>query len=182
MNVVARKLSIDEAPIWSELKKITAENSGIQGGQNNEFTKMPETIKGARSENLLKKIYGFILWQKEIADSDKTMIQEAEDRVKVIVGDGKYVMLDSVWQNSKDGLIFEAEVTYSGADNISGMLKNIISDLEEETLKESLGMAIAKLKKAEQRGDDAEIQNGLKECQTISQELSRIKQIKISNN
>ncbi|MBI3632176.1 MAG: DNA primase [Candidatus Vogelbacteria bacterium] len=182
VNVVSRRLGIDEGPIWSELKKLSTENIGATTKTVENSTEKQEVIKTSRAESLLKRIYGIILWQNEIDNVDVKMISEVIDKLKTIVGDGRYMMLDSIWQNSKDGLIFEAEVTNSGSDDIAGTLAALITDLEEETLKESLNNTIIKLKKAEQREDDSEIEKILKECQLIGENLSRIKQIKISNN
>ncbi|MBI3632301.1 MAG: DNA primase [Candidatus Vogelbacteria bacterium] len=183
VNMIARKLSIDEAPVWNELKKISNTDTGVE--TLNKYKKSDQgdqTILESRSEKLLKKIYGLIMWQKELTTDNKVELEGYESRVKDVVGEGKYFLLDGVWKDIKDGLIFEAEVSYSGSDKLFLILSDMINNLQEELLKERLKATIVKLKKAEQRGDETEVESGLAECQKIGQDLLNIKQIKINSN
>lgn len=177
VNVIARKLSIDEAPIWDTIKKIGNQNPDTPAKID---VKEQLQTGGSRSDALLKKIIGIILWQKEIRPEDKE-IEGKEIDLREAIGEGRYFLMREILKEKKDSLIFEAESSYGGSKDILKYLDDFILDLREENLKEELNNTIFKLKKAESSGDHDEIVSCLKVCQRLSQELASIKQIKSKN-
>ena len=78
----------------------------------------------------------------------------------------------------KDKFIFESELAYAGDETIGEAVKLLLLDLEEEILKEKLGYATMNLKDMESGGNPDEVEKYLRLCQTISEELTKIKQEK----
>ncbi len=179
VNVIARKLAIDEAPVWEALKN-------VQNGDNKTEAKEVDPQNSeppkeySRSEIILKKIIGIIIWQKEI-DSSNKLIEEREKEIMSIVGEGRYFLLREILNDKKDSLIFEAEATFGEHKEIMGWLNDLCLDLREEVMKENLNATIVRLKKAENVNDQDEIVACLRICQQISEELVNIKQIKNKN-
>lgn len=185
VNLIARKLAIDEAPVWEALKKIPNQATEYEDNANKNAGELPPLVavsEMSRSDSLLKKIIGIILWQRELnSGNDNKEISVREGKIRESVGDGKYMLLREILKDKKDSMIFEAENSFGGGGDILKYLDELILDLREETLKENLNDTIFKLKKAEGRGDQDEIVLCLKICQQISQDISNIKQIKNKN-
>ncbi|MEK7066205.1 MAG: hypothetical protein AAB965_01365, partial [Patescibacteria group bacterium] len=86
-----------------------------------------------------------------------------------------------MWKNAeleKDKFIFESEIAYAGDEKIQEAVRLLLLDLHEEILKEKLGYATMNLKDMESGGKPEEVEKYLKLCQTISEELTKIKQEK----
>jgi DNA primase len=180
VNIIARKLGIDEAPVWDTIKKIGNQEADTKAKTTKET---PEVINGtpnSRSDSLLKKVIGIILWQKDIHPEDKE-IEGKEIDLREAIGEGRYFLMREILKDKKDSLIFEAESSYGGSKDILKYLDEFIVDLREEGLKEELNNTIFKLKRAESAGDHDEIIACLKICQRLGQDLSNIKQIKSKN-
>ncbi len=187
VNFIARKLAIDEAPVWDQLRKIGGSDQvlgrfhpiGGQADPKEPVTNVSET-EMTRADYILKKLIGIILWQKSIVPKDDE-IDKKEREMMDIVGEGKYFLLREILKDKKDSLIFEAEATFQGTQKVVNYLDELILDLKETVLKDNLNNTIIRLKKAENIEDQNEIVLCLRLCQEISQELVNIKQIKNKN-
>jgi DNA primase len=180
VNLIARKLSIDEAPIWDTIKKIGNQEPDTATKVTKDVLQDAGVTQSSRSDSILKKVIGILLWQKEIHPEDKE-IEGKEIDLREAIGDGKYFLLREILKDKKDSLIFEAEASYDGTKDILKYLDEFIIDLREESLKEELNNTIFKLKRAESAGDQDEIIACLKVCQQLGQDLANIKQIKSKN-
>ncbi len=169
VNLIARSLSIDEAPIWDTIRKIDTREI-VREDKKKEDLLQVDVEPVSRGEVILQKIMGIFLWQREL-NPDKNHLQEKEASLKEIVGEGKYFLSQEIWKNKKDGLIFEAEISFSGDQNVLSYLDQLILNLKEEVIKEKLSTAIFKLKKAESKNDQDEVLSCLNLCQKFSQEL-----------
>ncbi|MDO8493571.1 MAG: DNA primase [bacterium] len=174
VNLIARKLGIDEAPVWEALRKIG--NAAVQNIDKLEVVQNPSTItvQTTRADFLLKKMLGIVWWQRALNPTNNDL-DKCEVEIKEVVGEGKYFLLGEILKDKKDSLIFEAEVSFSGSQNISDYLGQLTLDLQKEVMKESLNEAIFKLKKAEATGDQEEIEKCLRSASELSIELANIK-------
>lgn len=174
VNLIARKLGIDEAPVWDALRKINPADTAQSVRPISSEKVSAGSAPSSRADSLLKKIIGILLWQRALQTDDKELIKR-EKEAKDTVGEGKYFLLQEILKDKKDSLIFEAEVTFAGGQNILNYLNELILDLKEEIMKENLNDAIFKLKKAEGANDKSEIEACLKAAMKISQDLAGLK-------
>lgn len=191
VNLIARKLGIDEAPIWDSLRQLDSVEQTVEFRTKSvvkEELSKNDTVENSRADAILTKITGIILWQRELALSEtlevgsprRSNLQESEldaveTRLAEIVGKGKSFLLNEILRDKKDSLIFEAEVTCGGEKNVLNFLNELMIDLSEETLRAKLNNTIFKLKKAESLNDQDVVLEQVKLCQDISRELELLK-------
>ena len=69
-------------------------------------------------------------------------------------------------------LIFEAEQMYGSVEKLADEVLTLLDSLKECRLRESFYRAMEALKHAETADDTATVQEALKECQRITQQLN----------
>src|SRR3989344_5812442 len=171
----ARALHITEEPIWDELKKMSQSNKGdVTDGVLEEKEITQPVDLNSRKEKIERKIQGIIFWQEEVAQPVLN-IDEIKKKYTSVAGETSAAMLHDMTSEKKKDLIFEAEVYYQSAKNLSEDVDLLLANLEAEALKEELIRTMSELKGAEARGDTVRIGEILGRCQEISKKLSEIK-------
>ncbi len=161
---------ISESALKEDLKKVEQELK-LEKIEIKEIKKTESQI--FRKDYIERRLLGIILWQKSLArqliDVDKIL-----ENLSTILNIESKVILEKI-ENSKEDLIFEAEVFYGGDVDLINDVGELLINLEEEYLKEELSkkmqeMHISKEKKENQR--EIEI---LKEINEINKKIQNIK-------
>ncbi len=171
VNLIARKLGIDEAPIWQALRTLSVDATAQPQTADSQPISASEY---SRSETLLKKIIGLIFWQRAVTPESKEL-DEIETELKRVAGEGRYHLLQQILQDKRDSLIFEAEISFAGGHDTQEYLREMVADLHQQELKDNLNNTRFKLKRAEASVDQVEIEEQLKEAARVSQELANVK-------
>ena len=162
--------SISETFLLEDLKKIEKE----QKYEKEEIQKAGEMqSKVYRKDYIERKLLGIILWQRNLKEKTidiDNILQELVD----ILNTSKEKLLEKVKEKEGD-LIFEAEVFYGEGDDIKKDITEMLSNLQEEYLKEELAHKMQELHKAEENKDRDNSVRILKEVQILNSRIQDIK-------
>ncbi len=168
---IAQKTFIKEEALWDDLKQVASSGTVYTPPS---VSSSPPT---RRSEAIERRVLGIVMWQKEAKDKNiEIEIEAIEKRVEEILGD-KMQELQSLLEKEKDLLLFETESYYNNKTNLKADLEELLTGLEEESLKKEFAIAMINLQKAEQTKNSSEILKYLEECQRISQRINKIKNV-----
>jgi len=164
IKIIAEKLSMDEAPLWEELKKIEISHSVAQ-------PKVEEDRDSrTRGQRIKRKIGGALLWQKEKKKPDID-VAYFEKELKRIAGEESLRKLYEAKEDKQKEYIFEAEVEYGETEDITEVIKELFSNLENDLLREEFTVAMTHLKEAEAKGDEKKKQEYQETCNKIIKKL-----------
>lgn len=162
--------------LQSDMKSIELEYTF----EKNEIeTAKEETRKFFRKDHIERRLVGILLWQKSLAvpkfDPHKVLVElgkiwnKEEDKV-----------LDD-FLGSREDLIYEAEVFYGEDMDLKKEVVELLVNLKEEYIKETLQRKMRDLHLAEEKGDkDASIKI-LAECQVLNNQIQDIKSGRTNN-
>ena len=167
---ISDRAGISENALKDDLKKIEQELKY----EKEEIIEAKESLTTVyRKDYIERKLMGIVLWQSNI----KEPIIEAQDILKKLslILDTKEEDLLKKTKDNMGDLIFEAEVFYGGGADITKDVDEMLSNLEEEYLKEELGRKMRELHIAEEEKDSQKSSKILKECQIINNKIQNIK-------
>lgn len=170
ISEVAEKSDIPEAAIQSDLKKIRLDEEFLENLENKEFNSSGS--QSNRKSNIMSRLAGIVFWLDKSPDNSRA----SEIRQKILsFSDLDFrVFLEEV-ASKKEGLVFEAEVYFSGKDNLDEIIEDLVFNLEEEILKDQLSDALRELKDAESKREKDDLGRLLSRCQELSQKLNTLK-------
>lgn len=175
VNKIAEILKITEDAVWDEIKKaakVMSENQDTSAKKEDP----KKTPHEENKENSLKKMaWSFIEWQKEKENDSTFSIQEKEDKFKKLLGTEEYDKLNSFLSPTKNQLILEVEIPFSGATNLEREIDIILYALEEEIMRNKMSDEWSKIKEAEKRGDSNSVAAHLNNFQKLSKQLEEFK-------
>ena len=158
--------SIPQSALEEDLRKIEQELKYEKQGIEEAEESLREV---SRKDYILRKLLGIILWQRtlkeQILDVDSILKEIAQ-----ILNVTENEVLEQA-KESKEDLIFEAEVFYEGDANAKADAEELVCNLKEEFLKEELADKMRELNIAEQAGDKERSSKILKECQEINKKI-----------
>ncbi len=131
-----------------------------------------EPRKHTRRERLEEKVIGLIFWQ-ELLKLSTLPLAETRERFKNHPFFGASLPVN--WTTLKEKLILESEISYGGSDRLEAEFKDLLHQLDIESLKEELTESLRQLKAAESSGDNPSIDKWLKKCQDISREINNLR-------
>lgn len=174
LKKISDSSSISLSALEDDLKKIEQE----QKYEKEEIESAKEIFNTVyRKDYIERKLLGIILWQKSLKEEDKgkninvdEMLKEVAEILNTNIAD----LLLKTKDNEED-LIFEAEVFYGGGSDINKDIKEMMSNLKEEYLKEELENKMRELHKAEEKKDGALSAKILHEVQILSSKIQDIK-------
>ena len=67
------------------------------------------------------------------------------------------------------------EILFGRTTDLASAIRDLLNNFKEENLKNELVEVMAEIKKAEVTGDSAKLEEYLKKCQTLSNEINNIK-------
>lgn len=126
-----------------------------------------------RRDYILRKLFGIIFWQncvKEPVVSGEVLVEEMAKIIKVEKSD-----LLSNFEKEKDDLVFEAEVFYEKDTGLKQEVEELLSNLEEESLKDELAHKMKELHLAEMEKDKTKSQDILKDITNINNKIQNLK-------
>jgi DNA primase len=169
---IADLLNIEQGPIWVELDKARRASQSS--------TKEPTASAAVPDQDrrglIISRVFSLLYWLEEKGESPIDLGVAKQELARLLGTEGMSE-LEKTFHPKKDRLILEAEVAYEGNKHLDQELKDLIYNLEEETLRQRLQLVMRDLKAAEQLGDYEQVNQLLKECQALSKKINTIKQI-----
>jgi DNA primase len=166
---IAHAAGIKEEVLWEEVRK-RAKNSLLQ--QDSAPGTRPQR-PGSRRDALMRPLWGLYFW---LENKDKEALKQLDIYQKMcnIVGNEEVTKSHEIVSQSKDELIFEAEVSFQNSTTIATTVAELFRSLEEEWLRERFGQAMKELADAEKRKDADKVLALLNECQNLSEKIRAI--------
>jgi DNA primase len=172
---ISEESDIPVGALEEDLKKIEQELKY----EKEEIKEAKDALKAMyRKDYIERKLLGIILWQRTLPEP-AVETEELLKRLSSIEGIPEEALIDKTKENTGD-LIFEAEVFYGAGVNIERDVGEMLSNLEEEYLKEELSIKMRELHKAEQAKDTEKSAQILKECQILNSRIQDIKNSRLN--
>ena len=173
---ISTESNIPENALKDDLQKIEQELKY----EKREIEETEESLGGIyRKDYILRKLLGIILWQKTLKQKTLDvdgMLKRLADILKIT----ENLVLEGS-KGSEEDFIFEAEIFYGGDADLRADTEEMISNLEEECLKEKLAGKMRELYLAEEAKDLEKSNQILKECQIVNNKIQDIKNGRIKN-
>ena len=169
---ISDKLKIKEEAVWAELKK--AKLPYDKSAQKEEESSGAKTDKKTRLKMLKNRFAGLILWQNKSgsAETKELAAQLARERESE---------MSDMPEEEKNALIFEAELFFSGAQEMKGEINKLKRELEKEEIKYNLEAITQKIKELENftaekagGGKEAQLQKYLNEFHELTRKLNKL--------
>ncbi len=162
--------SISESALQDDLKKLAEEvKSDING--NGDIQKAE--AQKFRKDYIERRLLGIVFWQKTLekqALNAESLLKELADILNI-----KTDELLEKNKDSKEDLVFEAEVFYGDGINIEKDVGELLLNLKEEYLKEELSRKMQELHLAEEKKNQEKAVQILKEINEITSKIQNIK-------
>lgn len=172
IRVIREKTGISEEALAEDvLRLIKAEDDKRKPEIKNSESKLPTASRTAQIEN---RLLGILLWQEESSPPyiDPKPLRE---RLEAVLGKERFAVLVAVDPEKKQERIFEVEILYNDSKRLADDVKELLDNLEEELLGRALQDLMMRMSEAEQKGEQASIQDILEESQKITNRLNTIK-------
>ncbi len=172
---ISQESSISEGALEDDLKRVEQE-------LKNERKEIEEAVESPskifRKDYITRKLLGIVLWQKTLKESTIDVSKILEELAQILKIKAEEI-LEKV-ADSKEDLIFEAEVFYGAGAELEKDTREMLSNLKEEYLKEELLEKMKELRSAEESRDSVKSAKILKECQLINDQIQNIKNNRIT--
>ncbi len=132
-----------------------------------------EQLEIVKKDYILRRLIGTVFWQSGIESKlidSKELLREIAQVLNT-----KVEVLEEKYSPMKEDLIYEAEVFYNEGIDLNKDIRELVSNLKEENLKEELARKMRELYEAEEAGDNEKTQAILKECQIINNKIQDLK-------
>ena len=165
----AKILQLKEDPLWEEIKKIRVQ--GRAGDFSAKETKVVDVEQKTRRHLVEERILGMLVWKTGTSFG-------VEANLKDLFSKENSLMLEAVLAGKSDfetalsKLALEAELLYGDADNMEVEIKNLVSELERETVRAKLESLSEEIRKTEAAGERAKLAEYLNEFQETSRKLN----------
>ena len=162
--------------LQSDLKNIEVEYTT----ERNELEALKEGgNKLFRKDHIERRLVGIVLWQKSLVEQKFDPEKVIKELGRIWGKDDSKVLED--YEGSREDLIYEAEVFYTDMIDLKKEVEELLANLKQEYIKETLGKKMRELHVAETKGDkDASIKI-LAECQVLNNEIQDIKSGRVNN-
>ena len=198
INRISLRTDIQEADLRAELERLMVKmksmrvsggsNNGggqTQGGQGTSGDTVSDhsIIKGVdelsdSDKKTLDRLIGLILWLKDSGHNEKSA--EVLKRVEGFIDAVSKKYFDQKIAGAPTELSFEAEVLFAGSSKLDLDIEELLLEIEERALKQTLSVLMNNLNKMEKLQKKEEAMEILKECQNISLKLSEVQKKKKS--
>ncbi|HPS21656.1 MAG TPA: DNA primase [Candidatus Paceibacterota bacterium] len=161
---------IPENDLREDLKKIEKELK-YEKQEIEEAKKSGSTI--FKKDYIEKRLLGIIFWQ-EIQKDQKIDVKKIFEKTAIVL-DSSEDSLRETFKDSIEDLIFEAEIFYGNGEKLNREVDELILNLEEECLKEKLSKKMQELRIFEEKKEQTNAMNVLKEINDINKKIQEIK-------
>lgn len=128
----------------------------------------------SRSTRIEDRLFGIMFWQESLP-SPGIDLGPMTERLKVITGEERFRNFTEMSPEKKNERIFEVEITYQDSQHLKEDIEEMLDNLEEEMLSQSLAKLMEKMAMAERGDDPTALRNILEESQKLSARLNTIK-------
>ena len=168
IHEIAERTTIKEQAIHDDLKRVATKDKDLSVGS------VIVSSLLSRKNQVERLLLGLILWQEKV-DEPKLDIVKLKDDYSKILGQNKFKEIFDESKRISDELIFQAESYYSDRDELELELVELLTNLEEDVIKEELGVAVRDLSFAEKGRDIERSKELLALCHRLSSRLAEIK-------
>ena len=183
---IAGATGVREESLWEDLKtasktagsvrpagaKVAGVNT-VAGAKAAPGAKAP----ASRKYSIERTILGVIYWQQNIAPPIYPP-QELLVKLKSIIGEERFALLQAEIEPEREKLIFEVEKYLEGSAKGEEIVKELLKDLQTEELKRQFAKTMSDLRQAEQNKDSTGIERLLKQCNDLSSRLTALEKNK----
>jgi DNA primase len=167
---------IPEADLRDDLKKIekdfSVEKQEIENAKNSDRTFF-------KKDYIERRLMGIIFWQDSLGENKKVDTSSIFDKIIEILEINADI-LQNKFKDSKEDLIFEAEVSYDENFKLDKEINELLQNLESEYLKEKLARSMIDLKKFEEQKDADGSMRILGEIRDLNNKIQDIKNGRLS--
>lgn len=142
-------------------------------------TSTPETAQrsGLRADELVRFIYGILLWQEHLRDTEAGAtfdFEEMRNAFRELIGEDAWRDVTLLSASERARLSFEAELHCASLkpSALEKLVHEYFKEISERSARTALAEARRRLHEAERAGDEAEIAARLKECSVLQKKLS----------
>ncbi len=163
---ISNILSINEESVWQDVKVLSTNN--ITDETNNNYSiknKTQAKNKITRKEDLERTLAGFLYWQDTLEPKTLDENTVKKNTIKLQIPLEKIL---AKYNNEKDNLAFQAEITYKISDDPHEILNNLMTDLAKELLPEKLSHISQKIREAERAKNEDDVKKMMLEHKNIS--------------
>lgn len=132
--------------------------------------------KKTSTGSVIERLIGIALLQKQKKNTD--LSEKIVSRIKEIVTEEEMAHVNDLMGTDSDVLIFEAEMLSGDEKNLEKDVEELLDELEDRNLKESLSLRMAELSVAERKGDKEAVQTLTNKFQEISMKIAKLNQKK----
>ncbi len=167
---IADSSGIVMGALEEDLKKVEQESK-----LEKKEIKIEEGVSGQifRKDYILRKLLGIILWQQTLKEVSVDLPKILDELSEILNTKKEEVLKAAV--ESKEDLIFEAEVFYGGGGDLNKDVEELLFNLREEFFKEELMRKMRELYFAEEKKDQELSVKILKEISEINNKIQDIK-------
>lgn len=166
---IARKLSVPEAAVWEEVKRMQMAEKVVQKPVYEPREAHSDQPIKSRRQVAEEEIIGILLWQEGHNEPafDTTDVRQGYHALLTVHGISPHTPSPDEERN----LVIKAEHAYEHGPKLRESVDEILDTLEMEVLKEKQGTLWRKLSEAEMRGAKDEAKTYLTEYQEITPRL-----------
>ena len=177
LKKISDTTGIPEEALKDDLKKVEQELK-FEREEIAEEKVVPSQV--FRKDYIEKRLLGIVLWQKTLLEQ-KIDAEKILKKISEILNIEINMLLEKT-ANSKEDLIFEAEVFYGSDVDLKKDVKELLDNLEEEYLKEKLLRKIQELHFSEEKKEKERTGQILKEISEINNKIQSIKNSRLKIN
>jgi DNA primase len=179
VSIFAHKLGLSESSVYEELSKVKSNRT--QYNQENILivNKKEEKVLSNKNkkDTIEKKLISIIIWQKSL-EEPCINIENTEKELERIIGKEKALHLIQKQDNIEE-LLFVVEKMHDNDDKLDEEMNELLSNLEQEYLKEERERISIELKSVEANdAEDKKIDELTKKHKELSDRLSNINTLK----
>jgi predicted transcriptional regulator len=163
---ISNKTGVKETALIDDLKKVVLEEKGIIEKDNIDRPKI------LRVNNILRKVIGLYLWQKDKNGSLVDLLKIKKDLDDIVLKT-ELEETFSLLEKEKESLLFETELYYEGRD-LNKEADDLLKNLRMEYLKKDLEKNMVLLQKAESIKDLSGAKKLLEVCQNIATKINQL--------
>ena len=171
ISMISNKSGVREEDIRDILNKIKK----IDLNKENDILEKNDNM--FRRDYIERRLLGIIFWQKTLKEQKIDVVKVQNEILEIL--NTTEDKIKEKFKDSLEDLIFEAEVFYGGDVDLEKDVKELLSNLREEYLKEELSCKMQELRGKEDKLKEHEI---LKEIDKINKKIQDIKNNSFKKN
>lgn len=178
VSQISKRTGIREEAIWDDLRKIPR---GKEGETLDTSKDAVEVEVKKRKNYIERRLYGIIFWQEGLPENSAEKIDTEKIRLRLILFLGDKYLAEALkeFEKEKTELIFEAESYYGEQKVLVREVEELISNFEEDILREKFAKSMNELTQVEREGDEKRAKELLIACQEIGARLSELSKEKM---